>query len=1172
MSLQFIIGPAGSGKSTYLYRHVVEEATAHPKQNYLVIVPEQFTMHTQQQLVAMHPEHAIMNIDVLSFNRMAYRVFDELGTDTLEVLEETGKNLLLRKVAQEQAEQLHALKKKIKRPGYIAQVKSLISEFTQYDISPEDLRQILQDPAVSEAFRYKAQDVLVMYEGFCDMTAGKYITTEQILQKLLDVVADSALVSGSTIVLDGFTGFTPIQNQLLQALLRLAHKVMVTVTCDTSESLLGQVQEQELFAMSKTMVAKLTKMARDAGVAIEQPVTMDNRAQGRFVPGGYLSYLEAHLFRQGEVPFTQQMQSALQGQETTDAIGIVGLMNPRQELQYVAGEIERQVRKGGVRYRDFAIVCANLDAYKHMVPQIFERYHIPYFLDAKTEVVFHPLIESMNSLLMMVEERFSYQSVMRLLRTGMTDLSVEETDALDNYILAANIRGYQKYRRIFEVQPYGYTPEDLVELNGIRQKFIAPLDKVMEVLGKKEATVIERSTALYEWMVGYQMQERLQQKAQQYRLAGDEVRAREYEQIYGVVMNLLDKLVAILGDEVMTVAEYAEILATGFESLSIGMIPPAQDCVMIGDMERTRLSDIRTMYLIGANDGAIPKALGNGGILSQWEREQLKELDVELAPSDRQKAFMQRFYLYFVMTKPSRQLFVTFTRVDNDGKALRRSYLIHTLQKLFPTVAVTEYETLPVEDRLLTQEVMADYFAECLREYVDRDAMPEAFSAMLDWQRQHPSQQMERLEEAAFYTHRTERLSRIATDAVFGHKISESVSRMEQYARCAYAYFLKYGLQLAPRQEHAFAVVDMGNLYHAALEHYSKSLLMREDVNWYTITPEQSDALLEESIVHTYQTMSKTQVLEDARDAYILHKMEQTLHQTIWALTEQVRKGSFIPSAFEVDFQEVGDLEALQFQLDEMHTMRLRGKIDRVDLHKTDDKVYVKIVDYKSGHKDLDFQQLYHGLQVQLVLYMDAVTEGLQRQYPNRQVEPGAMFYYRIDDPLVRAEEVKKGTTEDAVLKALQMKGVVNADAQVVEALHHGLQGYSNVIPVGVKSEGQLYQSSSAVSAEEFRIMEDYVQMLMRQTGQKIMEGQIDCVPFQMGQQSGCTYCDYHGVCGFDARMNGYEVRRLTEGGSRQEIIEQMTMDLAKYHGRSQTEAGGETQDAGVDQSTATGH
>ena len=303
MSLQFIIGNAGSGKSPLLYQQIIQESLRRPSQKFLVIVPEQFTMQTQKEFVRLHPSHAIMNIDILSFERLAYRVFDELGTDTLTVLEETGKNLLLRRVARERGDELKVLGRNMKKKGYISEIKSLISELSQYHISPDDFLAMADGAGMSASFRSKAEDILVMYRGFLEAIAGRYITAEELPELLTRVVDQSRLVKGSVMAFDGFTGFTPIQNQLLRKLLTLAERTMVTVTCDVRENLFGAWREEDLFAMSKKMIRGLTDMARETGTELEDVIYCDGKERRRFVPGGYLQHLEQNLFRRRAVPF-----------------------------------------------------------------------------------------------------------------------------------------------------------------------------------------------------------------------------------------------------------------------------------------------------------------------------------------------------------------------------------------------------------------------------------------------------------------------------------------------------------------------------------------------------------------------------------------------------------------------------------------------------------------------------------------------------------------------------------------------------------------------------------------------------------------------------------------------------------------------------------------------------
>lgn len=1139
MSLQFVVGPAGSGKSTYLYKWVVSEAVKNPKETYLVVVPEQFTMHTQQQLVKLHPTHSIMNIDILSFERMAYRVFDELGTDTLEVLEETGKYLLLRKVAQENQVNLEVLQRNIKRTGYLQQIKSLISEFMQYDISPDVLWEMTRHPLMSQAFQKKMTDVYTLYQAYVKRLEGHYITGEEVLQKLMDVADKSKILQGAVVVFDGFTGFTPVQNQFFQKLLMLAKKVVVTVTDEPDEAFCRRATEDELFAMSKEMVRRLFDMAAKGQILVEDPIFLSRDRQGRFVKGGYLAHLEKEIFRPQNKPYEAK-------QQTQDEIKLLSLSNPRQELRYVACEIEKQVRQAGMRYRDFAVVCADMEEYAHLVPEVFERAKIPYFLDIKSKLEFWHFVESIKSLFMVAEDNFSYESVLRLLRTGMTDLTMEEVDLLENYLLAANIRGKRRYQEPFLFMPIGYTGEQMVRINEIREKFYQPIGKFLEEFPGKQGTVQEISSALYGWITYYKMEEKLYKKQAVYEEQKKETKAQACGQLYGSVMSLLDKLVSILGTEEMSLKEYAELLDTGLESVGIGVIPPASDVVTIGDTQRSRLSDVKVLYLVGAKDGAIPKSESHGGILSQTERQQLKDAQFTLAPTDRERVFMQRFYLYLVMTKPTQKLVVTYARVDNEGKATRRSYLFGILEKLFPMLSVQWIEELSPWNQLMTPQMGEDYLVNALRDYVAEGVMEEEWLAFLLWEKQNRTEKMSRWLEAAYYVHQEEAISEAAARAVFGEQLTESVSRLEQYARCAYGYFLCYGLDLQPRQEYALSNMDMGTLYHTALDEYAKGLQQQKDVNWYTITKEQMRELLREAIRRTYQTVKKTQVFSEARELYVLQRMEQTLEQTVWALTEQVRRGSFVPKQFEVDFGEAQDLETMSIQLDEIHTMKLRGKIDRVDICPKDNCVYVKIIDYKSGQKDLDFDRLYYGLQVQLVLYLSATMEKMKRQYPDKQIEPGAMFYYHIHRPFIERKAGDMYSKEEAILKELRMKGVVNKDPQVLEAMDHGLSGKSKVIPVGIKKDGTPDATSKVLSAEEFQLMEDYVRLWIRRSGEEIQKGKIDCVPYRMGQKDGCMYCEYHGICGFDAKTEGYEYRNFQEKKDREVILEAMKEDLKK--------------------------
>ncbi|MBP5266495.1 MAG: exodeoxyribonuclease V subunit gamma, partial [Lachnospiraceae bacterium] len=495
MSLQFVTGSSGSGKSTYLYQQIIEESLADPGRFFLVIVPEQFTMSSQRQLVQMHPLHGLMNIEILSFERLAYRVFDELGINPASVLEEMGKNLVVRRVAEELSTQLPTLGRNMRKRGYVSQVKSFISELSQYHISPEEFEEMIQTPGMSASFYQKGADLHRLYQGFMDFIEDKYITSEQLLEKLTDVVEESLFVRDSVIVLDGFTGFTPVQNQLLLRLLPLAASVSCAVTIDPSESLFGEVAEEELFAMSKKMVQSLVKMAEMTGVDVEEPVVLSMDEASRYPSEGALRHLEANLFRKEKSVYTD-----------AESIHLTRAENPKEELTYVAATIRGLLRSGDYHYGDFAVVCAKMEEYSPYIDDIFRSYEIPLFKDEKATILLQPAVEFVRSAIGLVEGRFSYDAVMHFFRCGLSGLSREEIDGLDNYLYESGLRGKTKWLHPFAVCPRGFDAGDLVEMNRIREYFIGKTTDFLEAFSKKQDTVRSFATALYELMESFEVE------------------------------------------------------------------------------------------------------------------------------------------------------------------------------------------------------------------------------------------------------------------------------------------------------------------------------------------------------------------------------------------------------------------------------------------------------------------------------------------------------------------------------------------------------------------------------------------------------------------------------------------------------------------------------------------
>lgn len=1190
MSLQFIFGNSGSGKSDFLYDSVLKQAKENKEQQFLIIVPEQFTMQTQRELVERQKQHAIMNVDVLSFARLAYRVFDDLGKQNVVVLEETGKNLVLRKVAEQKKAELKVLGANMNKMGYVGEVKSLISELMQYNVRPDALAEFLEKEPLGEGLSLKMQDVLTMYQGFTEYLKGRYITAEEVLELLYDVAEESKLLCGSVIVLDEFTGFTPIQNRLMEKLLVLAKKVSVSVTMDVREDFYQCRGVHELFAMSKKTVASLLKVAELCKVPVEEPIVLPTGEKRRYVGAPDLYFMEQNLFRPGAGSYRYKvsekaMKSNKNHEKLTDSqleetpdIRITSLKNPREELKFAAREIVRLTREQGYRYRDIAVVTGDVQQYGNYVPEIFEQYHIPYFIDQTKNILFHPFIECIRAILEMIEYDFSYESVFRFLRCGLAEkiipqgklssmeleldgetgeksaqckeqtihrLTEQEIDRLENYVLARGIRGASRWSKPWTfVMPDG-TLEDMERLNEIREAVYENFKPLLMAFRGKENTVSTQTFELYSLIRRLDMEQLLKERGEFFEKNGNQARAKEYDQIYKIVMDLFDKVTSLLGDETMTIREYSDILDAGFEAAKVGIIPPGNDTVTVGDIERTRLNHIKILFFVGVNDGVVPKAGNQGGIISQFEREKMAEYHLELAPGAREKVFIQKFYLYLNMTKPSERLYVTFCRVNSDGKALRRSYLIGILLKLFPQLVVEEPSEEETLEGVLTAESALPFLMEGLNKPVEDE---EAWTALLAWYLSDEGDREKALQlfDAAFGVHQDDAISKAVTKALYGNTLDNSVTRLEQFAACAFAHYLSYGLRLRERELQQFASVDMGNIYHDVLERFAKGIEL-SDYTWFDIPEEAQEALLSQSMEDAIAGSGIGDVFEDARNSYLLKRMEATAKRTIWALMLQVRKGKFVPSGFEVSFSRAGRLDAVQFQLGEDEKMRLRGRIDRVDTYETDDKVYVKIIDYKSGNTTFSLLNFYYGLQLQLVVYMNAALELTKKKYKGKDTEPAGIFYYHITDPMVDADgQESEEEIRRSILEQLKVGGLVNEDPEIYGAMDTDFSGTSTVIPVALKADGSLKATSKTASTYEFGLMSDYVRKKIEHVGKEIFAGNVAVKPYLLGDRSGCDYCPYHTICGFDVRMPGFSYQQFEKFDSSEEILAHIREEIGE--------------------------
>ncbi len=1140
MSLRFCFAPSGAGKSYQVYQEIIARSIENPRRNFLIVVPDQFTMQTQKELVMMHEREGIMNIDVLSFGRLTYRILEEVGGGETPVLDDTGKSLVLQRVAGTIKDKLPALGSHLHKQGYIHEVKSAISEFMQYGLSVADVEKLIAFSEKRSALHYKLKDLELLYESFLSYIQGHFITTEGKLEELKNRLEYSDIIKDSVVVFDGFTGFTPIQNRLIQEIMKFASEVLVTITLGATENPFAKDGEQKLFYLSKKMTQDLEKLAQEIGIERGQDIYVAGEKLPRFGENAALTFLERHLFRGGNQTFTQKQES----------IHIFEALSPKEEVHQAGLEIARLIREQGLQYRDIAVICGDMEGYAAFVEREFADMEIPCYIDRTRGIILNPIIEYIKSGLELFIQDFSYEAVFHYLRSGLADFTKEEVDILDNYIISTGIRGKKRWERIFthKLKEMGTDEEPLQRINALRERL---LEQVQCLQSKGNTCAKEYVEGLHSFLVQNEVQKKLAQMKAQFDDLGDLTRAREYAQIYRLVIELLDQIYALLAEEEITRQEFLEILEAGFGEIEVGTIPQNVDRILVGDIERTRLKQVKVLFFLGVNDGNIPRGTSKGGIISDMDREFLKDSQLELAPTPRQQMFIQRFYLYLNLTKPSDKLYLSFARVDSAGKSMRPSYLIDTIRKMYKDIVMEQPWREPILQQIVTPKEGVRYLAEGLREYAEGSistlSRHELYALYHAYEKQDAySELTERLRKAAFYQYQHSALSKAVASALYGKNLENSVSRLETYAECAYQHFLKYGLSLKEREEFGFEAVDMGNIFHGVLDIFARKLESSE-YTWFDFPQEFGEQQIEEAVAQVAAEYGAGVLYSSARQEYSITRMKRILKRTVDTLQMQLLKGEFYPEAHEMSFLSVKDLESIDVRLSEEERIRLQGRIDRVDIAEDDNCVYVKVIDYKSGNKQFDLAALYYGLQLQLVVYLNAAMEIEAKKHPDKEIVPAALLYYHVADPVAEATgEEKEEELNRMIRETLCMDGVINSSEHVIQRLDKELSGKSEVIPVGRKKDGSLTAASKVMDGEELHIISDYVNQKVRNLGKEILAGNKMIHPYEDGEKkTACTFCAYNKVCGFDASLPGYQ-KWFVEKSSRQELLDKMKEELGE--------------------------
>ena len=1129
-----ITGRSGTGKSTYCMNEIkkyVEQAFDKPL---IYIVPEQFSFEAEKELINTIGGKGIINTQVLSFKRLAYKILTENNVK-INQLGNSGKTMLIYFIMLKLDKDLEVLKNASRNTGLIDTVVKQISEFKRYKITPEMLNSLNID---NEYLRKKIHDLYLIYNEYEKRISNDYIDSNDELTLLAQVLDKDTYLNGAKIWIDEFDGFTPQEFEIIKKLIK---KADVTISIISGEEDYFQLNNKNINKIRNIVNPSADRFAINSSnfdsyynqneSLLNQDVTYDsiklfieeNKIDAEVIKdrnlyeiklnssfrfkNEELKHIEKNIYK---LPFKQYISDV-------ENIRIQAYSNLNAEIEALAQNILRYVRNSkDIRFENIAVLTRDIDKYKNLFKMIFKLYNIPFFFDDKKELSLQPLITLVMSLIDICTTNYSYESIFTYLKTGLTNVTDEnDIDLLENYILKWGIKG-KTWESEFKLED-----KNLEKINIVRELTITPiLNFKSELTGRKTVKGIVES--LFNFLVKLGVYNNIQNKVNDFKNSNNVTYvtiASEYAQVWNIFMSILDEMVDAIGEEQCSFDRFKSILKMGISNHEIGIIPPTKDKVTIGDIERTRNNNIKVLFIIGVNDGAFPRAFQNEGFINDKERSILLDNGIEIAKDTKLLLVEENFNIYKALCVPSEKLYISYPVSDLEGKSLRASFMITQIKRMFPKLKEESYVTTEAE-AIYSREATFPELLNKIRTYVDTGDIDESWKDVYTWYSNNEKSKLDNVLKGLYYKNTIEYQSEKTSKKLYGDTMNTSVSRLEKYVSCPFSFFLKYGLKARERDIYKLGTPDIGSFLHEIIEKFSKKVL-DENIDLRTLEHEECNKIVSIIVDDVLANFRHNLFNSTGKLKRLSAKLKQLVMKTIWLITLHIKAGEFNIYGSEVEFGKDKHYPAIEIELADGKKLSLTGKVDRVDVAKTEEGRYIRIIDYKSSNKKIKLSDVYYGVQLQLLTYIDALS--------GDEFLPGGVLYLKLDDPILKTEKnISKEDVEDMIVKSLRMNGLVLSNARLIEAMDKDMTTESNIINLKVKKDGS-YSNMPTVTGEEFEKLRSHIRKTLADIGNEIMSGNIKNEPLKRkGVTTACEYCEYKLICQFDKDL-GNKFRYINE-------------------------------------------
>ena len=1147
MSLRFLLGRSGTGKTSFILDEIRGKLADNPEGNPIIyLVPDQMTFLSEYKLIKTPGLAGMIRAQIFSFSRLAWRVLQETGGMSRIHLDNVGVSMLIRKIIVEKKDELKVFRRSADKQGFVMQIEQMLTEFKRYCIRPDELQHYLgQGSAKEGAIQDKLHDLELVYGAFEDELIGKYLHSEDYFKLLIEKMADSAYMANAEIYIDGFYSLTPQELLIIEEMMKRGCKMTVALTLDQDYKQ-APPDNLELFRQTGTTYYQIYQIARKLGVSVAEDIVLTETS--RFSENVALKHLEQNFTVRPVHSYEQQAD-----------ITISQAVNRRAEIEGVARTILKLVRDKQYRFRDMAILIRNSEAYRDILQTVFRDYRIPLFIDAKRTMLHHPLIELIRSTLEILTTNWRYEPVFRAIKTELLfplesnhDYMREKVDRLENYVLSRGIKGERwtskdrwTYRRVrsLELEEHSQTDKERQvedELNELKQLFTEPILKLSRRI-KHAKTARELAEALYLYLEELHVPEQLDKLRIAAEKKGDLAVAREHEQSWNAVVDLLDQFVELLNEEKIPLKSFTTIIESGLESLQFSLVPQAMDQVIVANLDLSRLDDVKAAFVIGLNDGVLPGKTVDEGIISDQDREVLLHTGLQLAPSSKVRLLDEEFTAYKAFTTASHSLYLSYPLADEEGKALLPSPYLKRVRDVVAHAYEAFYSNDPSDvspdeqaDFIVNADVALSYLTSQLqlkkRNYPIHTLWWDVYNTLMN--DELVMGETTRILSSLFYENRARKLSTETSKQLYGEDIVTSVSRMEMFNGCAFSHFAAHGLKLRERQIYRLDAPDIGEMFHGALKMISDYLL-KHGISWNSLTKEQC-VLLARKAVETLAPKLQNQILLSSnRHHYLKRKLEHVIGRATVVLSEQAKWSGFAPIGLELGFGKNGTLPPLSFTLQNGSKMELMGRIDRVDQAQDENEIFLRVLDYKSSAKDLNLTEVYYGLALQMLTYLDIVVTH-SKLLVGKEAMPAGVLYFHVHNPVIQSQGMLSiDQIEQAIFKDFKMKGLILGDHDVIQlmdqSLEIGASSKSDIIPASFKKDGTLSANSKIASHEEFSLLQKHVRHTYEEAGNKMMDGDVGITPYKLKDRTPCAFCSFKSVCQFDQSLEDNQYRNLPD-------------------------------------------